>query len=153
MVDTWLFQIRITASPELAGTVRDDPQRMPPQLDEVLRRHGATLVCQFDAFAGYVAEAEKSGADKYPLYQWTRDTIENPEKKARYLRSFTAYVNGEDVYARDIADTLQSELSALAGTVGIERVVKFDTNPANNPQPPATVEPHSPRPRASIDKQ
>jgi hypothetical protein len=105
----------------------------------VLRRHDASLVCQFDAFAGYVDEAEKLGRDKYPLYQWTRDTIENPEKKAKYLRSFTVYVDGADVYAAQIADSLQSGLSALTGELGIERVVKFDTNPENNPQPPAKV--------------
>jgi hypothetical protein len=77
--------------------------------------------------------------DKYPLYQWTRDTIENPEKKAKYLRSFTVYVNDADVYAADIADALQAGLSALADPSGIERVSRFDTNPANNPQPPAKV--------------
>jgi len=101
-----------------------------------LRRHNASLTCQFDAFADYVNEAERLGPEKYPLYRWTRETIENPEKKARYLRSFTVYVDGEEVYPREIADLLQIELSALADAAGIERVVKFDSNPANNPQPP-----------------
>jgi hypothetical protein len=32
---------------------------------------------------------------------------------------------------------LQAELTALVGVDGIENVVKFDTNPANSPQPPA----------------
>jgi hypothetical protein len=32
---------------------------------------------------------------------------------------------------------MQAELDALVGLGGIESVVKFDTNPANNPQPPA----------------
>jgi hypothetical protein len=139
MSNAWLFQIRITASPELAATLRGDPQQVPEPLSDLLRRHDASLVCQFDAFAGYVDEAEKLGVDKYPLYQWTRDTIENPEKKAKYLRSFTVYVNDADVYAADIADALQAGLSALADTSGIERVSRFDTNPANNPQPPAKV--------------
>jgi hypothetical protein len=139
MSNTWLFQIRITVSPEFAATLRGDPQHMPASLSDVLRRHDASLVCQFDAFAGYVDEAEKRGVDAYPLYQWTRDTIENPEKKARYLRSFTVYVGGEEVYVAEIADALQAELSALAGVPGIERVSRIDTNPANNPQPPAKV--------------
>ena len=139
MSDTWLYQVRITASSGLAATLRDDSQNMPASLNDVLRRHDASLVCQFDAFAGYVDEAEKLGPDKYPLYQWTKDTIENPEKKARYLRSFTVYVDGAEVYAAQIADSLQSGLSALVDAFGIERVVKIDTNPANNPQPPAKV--------------
>jgi hypothetical protein len=136
MSDAWLFQIRITASPEAAATLRGDPQCMPPALRDVLRRHDASLTCQFDAFSDYVNEAEKLGPEKYSLYQWTKETIENPEKKARYLRSFTVYVDGEEVYPGEIADPLQAELSALAGNAGIERVAKIDTNPANNPQPP-----------------
>jgi hypothetical protein len=32
-------------------------------------RHQATLTCQFDAFAGYVAEAEHEGVGLYPLYE------------------------------------------------------------------------------------
>jgi hypothetical protein len=116
--------------------LRGDPQCMPPALRDVLRRHDASLTCQFDAFSDYVKEAERLGPEKYSLYQWTRETIENPEKKARYLRSFTVYVEGEEVYSGDIAELLQAELSALAGTTGIERVVKIDTDPANNPQPP-----------------
>ena len=139
MSNTWLYQIRITVSSEFAATLRGDPQHTPAVLRDVLRRHDASLVCQFDAFAGYVDEAEKLGPEKYPLYQWTKDTIENPEKKAKYLRSFTVYVDNADVYMAEIADALQAELSALAGAPGIERVSRIDTNPANNPQPPAKV--------------
>lgn len=139
MSNTWLYQIRITVSSEFAATLRGDPQHMPAVLSDVLRRHDASLVCQFDAFAGYVDEAEKLGPEKYPLYQWTKNTIENPEKKAKYLRSFTVYVDNADVYMAEIADALQAELSALAGAPGIERVSRIDTNPANNPQPPAKV--------------
>jgi hypothetical protein len=134
--DAWLFQIRITVSPEAAATLRADPHCMPPALRDVLRRHDASLTCQFDAFSDYVIEAERLGPEKYSLYQWTKETIENPEKKARYLQSFTVYVDGEEVYPREIANLLQAELSALTGAAGIERVVKIDSNPANNPQPP-----------------
>ena len=56
--------------------------------------------------------------------------------RSRYLRSFTVYVNSEEIYPKEIADLLQAELSAVAGATGIERVVKIDSNPANNPQPP-----------------
>jgi hypothetical protein len=99
-------------------------------------RH-ASLKCQFDAFADYVNEAERLGPEHYPLYHWTKETIEKPEKKARYLRSFTLYVDGAEVYDKVIADPLQAELTALVGVGGVENVVKFDTDPANSPQPPA----------------
>jgi len=137
MGDAWLFQLRIAVSAELASTLHADPVcRSHAPLHDVLRRHDASLKCQFDAFADYVSEAERLGTERYPLYQWTRETIENPEKRAKYLQSFTVYVDGEEVYSREIADLLQAELSALVGTAGIKSVVKIDTNPANNPQAP-----------------
>jgi hypothetical protein len=138
MDNAWQFQLRIAVSPELAASLRDDPASTSyAPLGEVLRKHNASLKCQFDAFADYVSEAEKLGVENYPLYRWTKDTIEKPEKKARYLRSFTLYVDGEEVYGKESADALQAALDALVGAGGIESVVKFDTNPANSPQPPA----------------
>lgn len=137
MEPTLQFQLRITVSPELAGALRVDPARTSHgALGEVLRRHDATLKCQFDAFADYVSEAERQGTENYPLYQWTRETIGNPEKKARYLRSFTVYVSGGEVYGKDVADSMENELLGLVSENGIQRVSRFDTNPANNPQPP-----------------
>ena len=73
----------------------------------------------------------------YPLYHWTKATIENPAKKAKYQKSFTLYVDGDEVYAKDKADALEAELQPLVGGGLITRLAKHDTNPANNPQPPA----------------
>ncbi|MFM0073758.1 hypothetical protein PQQ86_21625 [Paraburkholderia sediminicola] len=137
MEPTWQFQLRITVSPELANHLRADPTGASHSaLRHVLDKHNATLKCQFDAFADYVHEAEKRGLENYPLYQWTRQTIENPEKKAKYLQSFTVYVNGDEIYGKEITDVMESELTALASEDGIKSVARFDTNPANNPQPP-----------------
>ncbi|CAM2164357.1 conserved hypothetical protein [Paraburkholderia sacchari] len=138
MTETWQFQIRITARPELAEALRAcTPHEGRDLLEAVLGERSALLKCQFDAFAEYVEEAQREGRDRYPLYQWTKDTIDNPEKKAKYLKSFTVYVRGAEVYDKATADWLHERLSALAGKVGIEAVSRFDTNPANNPQPPA----------------
>jgi len=138
MTNEWLYQVRLTVSDALATSLRGDGAASAhPALHAVLRRHGAALICQFDAFAGYVREAEQNGPDAYPLYQWTRATIQNPEKKARYLRSYTVYVDGEQVYRRELADALEAELRSLVAPDGIVTVSKFDTNPANSPQPPA----------------
>ncbi|MFT4064433.1 hypothetical protein [Paraburkholderia sp.] len=132
------FQLRITASRELADTLRADPSCASYiALRDLLRMHDATLKCQFDAFADYVSEAERMGTQNYPLYQWTRQTIGNPEKKAKYLQSFTIHVSGAEVYDKDVADALEAGLSKLGDVHGILRVSRFDTNPANNPQPPA----------------
>jgi hypothetical protein len=95
------------------------------------------MKCQYDAFADYVAEAEKQGTEGYPLYAWTKATIENPEKRAKYLKSFTLYVDGKAVYAKPLADALEAELKPLVGGKVITRLWKHDTNPANNPQVPS----------------
>ena len=138
MTQPWQYQLRINLSDEAAALARhtpEDPALAP--LPDILRRHGATLKSQYDAFAGYVAEAERQGVERYPLYQWTKDTIENPVKKAKYLKSFTLYVDGGEVYAKDRADALEAELQPLVGGGLITRLARHDTNPANNPQPPA----------------
>ncbi|MEZ0600945.1 hypothetical protein ACAX43_02120 [Paraburkholderia sp. IW21] len=137
MEPTWQFQLRIVVVAELANDLRTDPASAShAALHDVLSRHNATLKCQFDAFADYVNEAERHGPENYPLYQWTRQTIENPEKKAKYLQSFTVYVDGDEIYDKEIADVMEAELLALVGGDGIKSVIRFDTNPANNPQPP-----------------
>ncbi|OLL28086.1 hypothetical protein BTH42_29365 [Burkholderia sp. SRS-W-2-2016] len=132
------FQLRITASTELAKSLRADPSGATcPALGELLSEHRATLKCQFDAFADYVSEAEKAGTENFRLYQWTRQTIENPQKKQKYLHSFTIYVNGDEVYGKEVADALEAGLSKLADRNEIVSFSRYDTNPANNPQPPA----------------
>ena len=119
----------------MARRTPDDPALDP--LPAILRRHHATLKSQYDAFADYVAETERHGTEKYPLYQWTRDTIEEPTKQAKYQRSFTLYVDGEEVYAKEKADALEAALRPLVGQGLVTRLARHDTNPANNPQMPA----------------
>jgi hypothetical protein len=59
----------------------DQPALAP--LPDILHKHHATLKCQFDAFADYVADAERQSGEHYPLYKWTKTTIGNPAKKAK----------------------------------------------------------------------
>jgi hypothetical protein len=138
MSKEWQYQVRIDISDRLAEVARRDPNNpaLAP-LPDILRRHNATVKSQFDAFAGYVAEAEREGIEKYPLYHWTKATIDNPAKRAKYQKSFTLYVDGDEVYAKDKADALEAELQPLVGGGLVTRLAKHDTNPANNPQPPA----------------
>jgi hypothetical protein len=133
-----LYQLRIDLPDELAAVARRDPgdAALGP-IPEILGKHDATLKCQLDAFAGYVAEAERHGTDGYPLYAWTKATIENPAKQAKYLKSFTLYVGGREVYTKEEADALEADLRPLLESRLIARLAKHDTNPANNPQPPA----------------
>ena len=137
MSDPWEYQIRIDLSDEFAEVARrdpDDPAIKP--LANILSKHHATMKCQFDAFAGYVAEVEMHGTENYPLYEWTKATIEDPVKKAKYMKSFTLYVDGNEVYPEQKADALESDLQPLAGGKLVTRMSKHNTNPANNPQSP-----------------
>jgi hypothetical protein len=138
MTTPWKYQIRIDLPEPLAEAARRNEQDPAlEQLSAILARHRATMKSQYDAFADYVAEAERNGIDKYPLYHWTRATIENPDKKTKYTKSFTIYVCGEEVYAQELADALEADLQPLLADNVITRLAKHDTNPANNPQPPA----------------
>ena len=142
MATEWNHQIRLRLADGFAEMARRDPSApaLAP-LPELLARHGATLVCQFDAFAGYVAEAEQQGTGKYPLYAWTLATIEDPVKKTKYLRSFTVHVGGAEVYPEAKADALAKELAPLAGGPLVAAMSRHDTNPANNPQIPKRYRP------------
>ena len=134
----WRYQIRFDVNdPARSESVRrrlDDPALAP--LLVILGKHRAAPKCQFDAFAEYVAAAEAHGLENYPLYQWTKATIENPTKKEKYLKSFTIYVDDQEVYPKEIAEALEADLHPLATSGLIARITKYDTNPANNPQPP-----------------
>ena len=137
----WDYQIRINFSEPTARLVRHDLKcaELAP-LADVLKRHNATLRCQFDAFAAYVAEAEKYGIEHYGLYEWTRATLRDPMKEAKYLKSFTVYVGGKEVYPKGEADTLEADLKPMVESKTIEKILRYDTNPANNPQAPQRLD-------------
>ena len=136
------YQIRVVledGAAEAARAGNDDPALEP--LTGILARHGAAPVCQYDAFAGYCAEAERNGIDGYPLYAWTRATIEDPAKKAKYVKSFSLHVGGAEVYGGDKADALETDLRPLVGGAIVKSLARHDTNPDNNPQMPERYRP------------
>lgn len=138
MTSQWQYQVRFDvndfATAESISRKLRDPALAP--LFDILADHRAAPKCQFDAFAEYVAAAEENGIENYPLYQWTKATIEDPAKKEKYLKSFTLYVDDREVYAKEIADALEADLQPVAAGGLITRISKYDTNPANNPQSP-----------------
>jgi hypothetical protein len=141
MSPQWKYQIRIYLDGEVAEAARIDPGSQDLKwLTSVLAKHHAKLRCQFDLFAEYVAEAERVGTKDYPLYEWTKATIEDPVKKAKYVESFSLYVDDQEVYAKEIADALETDLMPLVDSALIKRLSKHDSNPANNPQPPTRTQ-------------
>jgi hypothetical protein len=132
------YQVRFDVNDSVvAESIRRNVQEPAlTRLLDILARHRAVAKSQFDAFSEYVAAAEERGIEGYPLYEWTKATIQNPTKKEKYLKSFTLYVEDQEVYAKEIADSLDSDLQPLATSGLITRISKYDTNPENNPQPP-----------------
>ena len=133
----WKYQIRIQLSDEVAASARTH-EELPilRPLYDLLELHDARLICQYDAFAGYCKEAERVGNRDLPLYKWTKATIEDPVKQKKYVKIFTIYVKDQEVYEKEVADTLESALQELENRSIIEKLSKYDSNPANNPQPP-----------------
>lgn len=135
--EVWKFQLRLQLDGEMARKVRNSDENPALQpLYDLIARYNAELVCQFDAFAGFCKQAELNGNENLPLYKWTKATIENPEKEAKYIKIFTIYVGGEEVYDQAIAEKLEAELKPMVGGRVIEKLSKYDSNPANNPQTP-----------------
>jgi len=131
------FQLRLTLNDDFAQVARNDPGNASiSALTDTLRRHDAVMKCQFDAFADYVTEAEANGVEDFSLYEWTKKTIEDPAKEAKYTKSFALYVGGEEVYEKDKADALETELKPLVGGPIVAKMFRYDTDPAHNPQPP-----------------
>ncbi len=133
-------RFRIYLPDELVEVARNEPDNpaLKP-LADILARHHATMLCQFDAFASYVAEAERQGVEGCPLYAWTKATIEDPAKKAKHLKSFALHVNGQEVYSKAEADALEADLQPLVGGKLIERPVeaRHQTRPTTRSRPNA----------------
>ena len=133
----WQYQLRVDLADDAAAAAQagaDHPGLR--SLRRILAAHDAELICQYDAFAGYCAEAEARGVEHYPLYAWTKAVIDDPAKKAKYLKSFSIHVGGAEVYARESADALEAALTPVVGAGVVTRLAKHDTDPANNPQMP-----------------
>ena len=82
MNDDLKFQLRLTLTDEFAQVARTDPGHPSiSRLTDILSRHDTVMKCQFDAFADYVSEAEDKGIENFPLYDWTKRTIEDPAKR------------------------------------------------------------------------
>jgi hypothetical protein len=135
--EDWKIQLRIRMPEQAARIARQDPDDpMLKPLTDILKRHAGRLQNQFDAFADYVAWAQANGEQDSSLCKWTKATIENPEKQARYQKAFTIYLAGEEVYPSAKADPLEHDLQPLVGGKLVQSLARHDTNPANNPQAP-----------------
>ena len=134
----WQHQLRVYLPENLASLARTDPEApaLKP-LADILGAHRATLVSQLDAFEAYVAEAEREGSEKYPLYTWTKVTVGDPAKRLKHLQAFAVRVADQEVYSKQVADVLEEALRPLVGGSLVTDLSRHDADPGNNlPIPP-----------------
>ena len=137
----WLYQIRIKVSEKLSEDLRSaNDLELSREIIKIASDNSCRLVCTFDAFAEYCEEAEREGIDQYDLYLWTKTTIDNPEKKAKHLKSFAFYEGHNQVYSKKLACAIEQRLKNLDSGNDIAEINLIDSNPANNPQPPKRVD-------------
>ena len=136
-MSNWLYQIRIKVSKRLSEDLRGaNDLKLSKEILKIATDNNAQLVCTFDAFSDYCEEAERVGIEEYELYHWTKSTIDNPEKKAKHLRSFAFYEGNNQVYSKELACTIEQRLKGLESDNDIVEINLIDSNPKNNPQPP-----------------
>lgn len=141
IMSEWLYQIRIKVSEKLSEDLRGvNDLRLSNEIIKIATDNSSRLVCTFDAFAEYCEEAEREGIEQYELYHWTKSTIDNPEKKAKHLKSFAFYEGNNQVYSKDLACSIEQSLKDLNSGDEIVEINLIDSNPANNPQPPKRVD-------------
>ena len=77
-----LYQVRIDVTEDIAQEVRNkNYHKLNENIDAILLKVDAELICQFDAFNNFVIECEEENNTSNALYKWTKDTIENKVKK------------------------------------------------------------------------
>ena len=137
MTTKWLYQVRIRVNEQVSNDLRNGiASSTTNKISAVAKKYGMTSVCTYDAFCGYCQEAEANGVEKYSLYEWTKATINNPEKKDKHVKSFAFYKGSDQVYEKSLAELLHRDLTPLQNNGIIEELRLIDSNPENNPQPP-----------------
>ena len=132
-----LYQVRIKVNQQVSNDLRNGiASSTTNKISAVAKKYGVTSVCTYDAFCGYCQEAEANGVEKYSLYEWTKATIDNPEKKDIHVKSFAFYKGSDQVYEKSLAELLHRDLTPLQKNGIIEELRLIDSNPENNPQPP-----------------
>ena len=132
----WLYQIRIVVTSALSTDLRSlSTSTAAQEVTEIAKKYDMRAVCTYDAFKAYCEEAEVNGLEGYSLYNWTKATLDNPDKREKHQKSFAFYRDNDQIYPKDVAEALYEDLMVL-NAPDILEVKLIDSNPKNNPQPP-----------------
>ena len=132
----FLYQIRVDVTKALAEELKNKNYSEDiADMVNNLKSKNATLVCQYDAFKGFLDECDNNNQQGTVLYKWTKDTVNDKEKKEKYKKSFTVYIGQEQLYKKELAEIILKDIKNV-NNKSILKVRIIDSNPANNPQPP-----------------
>merc|ERR1711991_532132 len=106
------------------------------KINKIARKHQTRPVCTLDGFLDYLKEAEKNDVRDYPLYDWTKSVVQDPDKQIKHSKSFAFYFGDEQIYEKERAVSLYNDLVEFNDENKIEEIKIIDSNPRNNPQPP-----------------
>ena len=131
------YQVRIKVTEDVSKAIRENKKtKVTQKIFDLVKKFDVRLVCTLDAFCDYCKEVEENGEDKGPLYKWTKDVIANPEKRAKHRKSFAFYRGNDQIYEKELANELFSDLGKLLKKNIIKDVKLHDNQLSSNPQPP-----------------
>ena len=132
----FLYQIRVDVTKTLAEELKNKNYSEDiADMVNNLKSKNAILVCQYDAFKAFLDECDSNNQQGTVLYKWTKDTVNDKEKKEKYKKSFTVYIGEEQLYKKELAEIILKDIKNV-NNKSILKVRIIDSNPANNPQPP-----------------
>jgi hypothetical protein len=102
MSDDLKFQLRLTLTDQCAERAKARATGpLPYPIDGHPEAAPSGVEMPVRCFRGLRPRSRSERCTNYPLYQWTKETIEDPAKEAKYAKSFTLCVDGsEDVQIR-----------------------------------------------------
>ena len=134
MSEEWQYQVRIELPLAAAELARRDPEASELRpLAAILARHRNADLPVRHSRASLLKPSGKLSI--LPSCRWTKKTIEDPAKKA--ISASVHFLYRGSVYPKAQAAALVADLQPLVNEGLITRIAQYDTNPANNPQPPA----------------
>ena len=135
MSQEWDYQIRLDLSDEGAELARTDRSNAAIRpLFEILA--STTPPCTINSTLSPIMSPRRreTASSNYPLYKWTKATIENPEKKAKYIALLLALCRRRGSLSQGRGGRARGRAGAAGRRRLVTKLAKYDSNPANNPQ-------------------
>lgn len=142
------YQLRLTLTDSFARAARETPySAVLEPLHDVLRKHDASLSCQYDEFVRFVAACEAHNDADTTLAQWTKAVLAMPSKVDYFKTLFVVAVKGEQLFDETTMTALKNDLEPLVESGMVKKLSSISNDPAKNPQAPRKFRPAGDRPQ------